>query len=111
MAIFKQRAEALGAEFLAIVPHPDAYPKPWSRLQISLTGAPFTSALSCLELSLAGRHQDWNASLAVQVCREWLKQHKESKKKPVAIVERCRQWTNGHDQSKPMPLSTMMGGR
>ena len=35
-AVLEQRAELLGAEFLAIAPHPDAYPKPWSMSLISV---------------------------------------------------------------------------
>ena len=34
--VLEQRAESLGAEFLAVVPHPDAYPKPWSMLITNL---------------------------------------------------------------------------
>lgn len=114
--VLEQRAELLGAEFLAVAPHPDAYPKPWSTSPIGvfcLACVRFTSPLvACLGLSLAGRHQDWNASLAVQVCREWLKRHKEVKKKPtMAVVEKCRHRSNGHDQPELPWVPSMIGGR
>ena len=113
-AVLEQRAEFLGAEFLAVVPHPDAYPRPWSTSPIIILACVrFMFPLAtCLGLSLAGRHQDWNASLAVQVCREWLKQQRELKKKPtMAIAEKCKQRSNGHDQPQLPRMSSKTGGR
>ena len=69
------RGNELQASSVAIAPSSSLYPdrEKWSNILVTFSFTSSPSLLSLLEIGIAGAHQLENASLAVQLCRQWLK--------------------------------------